>query len=908
MAITEYEDEIQTIIDNDSPEEFIYDFLRVYEGVPKATVTKLRKGINNLAKEPDAVYLKNKMYFKKVSATKAIMQAYQDTEDLVKSYGSKPRYIIVTNFDEFLAKDTKTEDTLDIKYADLPQHFEFFLAWNGIEKADFDKENPADVRAAERFAKLYDVVVKDNPSATRKGLNLFLIRTLFCLFAEDTEIFEKNLFTDRIKQITKEDGSNLDSFFDQLFGVLDYEKRDRPKNTPSWLNDFPYVDGDLFKEPHEHLHFTEQSRKLIVAAGEKLSWDQINPDILGSMLQAVASEDSRSHLGMHYTSVPNIMKVIKPLFLDELRQDFEDARGNADKLNKLYDRIGKIKFMDPACGSGNFLIITYKELRQLEIDILKELNNMGFYTMYVPSVTLKQFYGIEIEDFACDVTRLSLWIAEHQMNVKLKEEISDAIRPTLPLQHAGAIVCGNALLLDWNEVMPHNTDEECYLFGNPPYLGAANQTKSQTEELKSAFSGSGIDCSKLDYISGWFWKAALYVKNTNFKYAFVSTNSICQGEQVGIIWKPLLKILQINFAYTSFLWSNNAKKNAGVVVVIIGLSYKNSGLNKEKVIYNTHDYRKIVQNISPYLIEGPDIIVENTRIPQNGLPEMSKGSSPTDGGYLILTDEEYQKTINKYPELIEILHPYLGAKEFMNGKKRYVIWIENDVSVWRKNPFINERLNRVTEFRKNKKGNIKKLANEPWKFVSAGRFLKAKENIDPKKMINIIVPRHTSGNRMYVPLGIVNGNTIVSDATSVIYNASLWLLGLMESRMHMVWLRNIGGKLKNDYRYSAGLVYNTFPIPKLSTRRKNEIEELIYNILDIREEEGGTLAELYGSPLAEKNPKPMNQRLLKAHQELDQVVDRAYLLQYHRERPFKDDNERLSLLLDMYSTHMDGEK
>ncbi|MFR0579236.1 class I SAM-dependent DNA methyltransferase [Limosilactobacillus mucosae] len=906
MAITEYEDEIQTIIDNDSPEEFIYDFLRVYEGVPKATVTKLRKGINNSAKEPDAVYLKNKMYFKKVSATRAIMQAYQDTEDLVKSYGSKPRYIIVTNFDEFLAKDTKTEDTLDIKYADLPQHFEFFLAWNGIEKADFDKENPADVRAAERFAKLYDVVVKDNPSATRKGLNLFLIRTLFCLFAEDTEIFEKNLFTDRIKQMTKEDGSNLDSFFDKLFGVLDYEKRDRPKNTPSWLNDFPYVDGDLFKDPHEHLHFTGQSRKLIIAAGEKLSWDQINPDILGSMLQAVASEDSRSHLGMHYTSVPNIMKVIKPLFLDELRQSFEDAKGNIDELNKLYDRIGKIKFMDPACGSGNFLIITYKELRQLEIDILKELNNMGFYTMYVPSVTLKQFYGIEIEDFACDVTRLSLWIAEHQMNVKLKEEISDAIRPTLPLQHAGAIVCGNALRIDWNVVLPHDRDDEVYLFGNPPYLGAKKQTTEQKKDLINALDGNK-GYKKLDYIAGWFQKAADYIQNTHVRSGFVTTNSIIQGEQVNRLWPNILDKCYIQFAYTSFKWRNNAKGNAGVTVSIIGLSAK--VVSHNKLLMNGKRIKE-VENISPYLTEGTDEIVKSTNKNINGdMPTASLGCLPLDGGNLIFSEEEYRNIINQTPVIANISKKYIGSNEFINGKTRYVLWLDHDLfNEYKSIPIVKQRVELVKKFRSNGGQSARSAVNRSYEFFTRKLRDECLENSREHEMMTIIIPRVSSENRIYVPMGMVGEDTVISDSATAIYNAPIWLLGLLESRMHMTWLKAVGGRLKTDYRYSASLVYNTFPIPKLSTRRKNEIEGLIYDILDIREEEGGTLAELYGSPLAEKNPKPMNQRLLKAHQKLDQVVDRAYMSQCHLERPFKDDNERLSLLLKMYSTRMGDEK
>lgn len=543
MAITEIEDKISEIIDKNDHDNFIYDFLSVYN-IPRATITKLRKGINNLSNEEGEVYLKNKLYYKQTNGK--LMQAFTDIKEKVDALGSKPRYIFITDFKDVLAYDTKTSDTLSVSFKRLPQKFEFFLAWNGIEKVDFDKENPADVRAAERFAKLYDVITKDNPKATKKGLNLFFIRILFCLFAEDTDIFSKNLFTNRVKELTKIDGSDLDDFIKQLFGVLDVSIKDRPKDTPSWLQDFPYVDGDLFKDSHESLKFTAKSRKLIIDAGEKLEWDQINPDILGSMMQAVASEDSRSNLGMHYTSVPNIMKVIKPLFLDDLRDEFEKAKGNYKKLDMLYERIGKIKFMDPACGSGNFLIVTYKQLRQLEIDIIKEQNKIvakegtGKATMYLPSVTLDQFYGIEIDDFACDTTRLSLWIAEHQMNIKLRKEIDNAVRPTLPLHHAGAIVCGNALRLNWDEILPHKKDDEVYLFGNPPYLGANSQDEDQKEDLKYTFPKS-VNTGEFDYICGWFYKATLFLENCNgiSQFSFVTTNSLTEGKLIGLFW-PIL--------------------------------------------------------------------------------------------------------------------------------------------------------------------------------------------------------------------------------------------------------------------------------------------------------------------------------------------------------------------------------
>ena len=890
MAITEIEDQIFKIVDKKNYDNFIYDFLSVYD-IPKATITKLKKGINNLSDVAGEVYLKNKLYYKQTD--KDLMQSFTDVKAKVDELGTKPRYIFVTNFKEVLAYDTKTKDTLSVPFERLPQKFEFFLAWNGIEKADFDKENPADVRAAERFAKLYDVIVKDNPNATRKGLNLFLIRVLFCLFAEDTDIFEKNLFTTRLKELTKLDGSDLNSFIGQLFSVLDVRKEDRPVDTPSWLADFPYVDGDLFKDPHESLKFTAKSRKLIIDAGEKLEWDQINPDILGSMLQAVASEDSRSHLGMHYTSVPNIMKVIKPLFLDDLRNEFEKSKGNYKKLQQLYDRIGKIKFMDPACGSGNFLIVTYKQLRQLEIDILKEQNRIlaeegsGKAMMYLPSVTLDQFYGIEIDDFACDTTRLSLWIAEHQMNIKLRDEINNAVRPTLPLQHAGAIVCGNALRLDWEKILPHKKDDEVYLFGNPPYLGAKKQNKIQRKEIEDIFSNIK-GCKILDYISGWFMKAARFISDMKIaQYSFVSTNSLVQGEQVSILWPIINKYnVVINAAYKDFIWSNNAKNSAAVYVVIIQLSTKESEKKNKPLYYG--ESKKYVQNISNYLTPGKNVIVYKSRKPISDLPEIAFGSMPNDGGGLIFSKNEYEKAIVQYPILTKYFKKFIGAKEFINGYTRYTLWLnQSTYQNIMNNPVVKNRIEITRKHRLNSKAKAtRQLADIPYRFSS----------VHEPTSSTIIVPSAFSGNRIYIPAGIVGRDTVISNLAYAIYNAPIWVLGLIESKLHIIWLSAVGGRLKKDYRYSAGLVYNTFPVPEISTRRKNEIEQLTLNILDIREEEGGTLADLYGSPLAKKNPKPMNPRLLKAHQELDEVVDRAY-----KSSGFKDDNDRLALLLDMYS-------
>ncbi|MBT9042349.1 class I SAM-dependent DNA methyltransferase [Lactobacillus delbrueckii subsp. bulgaricus] len=901
MAITEYEDKIQEIIDKNDHDSFITDFLSVYEKIPRSTITKLRKGIGrvNLSKEPGEVYLKNKLYYKETD--QPLMQVYADLERKVSDLGSKPRYIFVTDFKDILAKDTKTDDSLSIKFEDLPQYFEFFLAWNGIEKVDFDKENPADVRAAERFAKLYDIITRDNPTATAHGLNLFLIRLLFCLFAEDTGMFKRDEFTNDIMAYTKADGSDLDDFIKKLFENLDVHEEQRDASLPSWVKKYPYVDGDLFIEPHEPLKFTTESRTKIIDAGKKLDWASINPDILGSMLQAVASEDKRSHLGMHYTSVPNIMKVIKPLFLDDLREEFENARGNVDRLNELYARIGKIKFMDPACGSGNFLIITYKELRQLEIDILKELNNMGTSTMYVPSVTLDQFYGIEIEDFACDVTRLSLWIAEHQMNAKLRQEVKDAVRPTLPLQHVGGIVQGNALRIDWNKVMLHTEEDECYVFGNPPYLGYSLQDADQKKDMEFVFKGV-LNYKRIDYIAGWFYKAAISLKDCiNSRFSFVTTNSINQGEQVSNLWPHILDKFKISFAYPSFKWSNNAAKNAAVIVSIIGMENIKTRKKSAPLLFTGDLYQK-VDNINSYLISGENVMVHSERKSLFGLPKITNGCRPVDGGHLILTIEEKEKLLLEYPEAEKIVKRSMGASEFLHSKVRYTLWMdESDYRRFSYIPEILKRIEEVRKFRANGGSSAKSVVDTPWAYFLKNEYISSVKKFHSshspeEEMMSIIIPRHSSGSRFYVPMGIVGEDVLVTDSANVIYDAPIWLLGLLESRMHMLWLNMIGGKLKNDFRYSGNLVYNTFPVPKLTKNEIQRITDKVLEILDIREEIGDTLDNLYGSPLSPKKPKKMNPRLQKVHQELDEIVDKSY-----KKTGFTDDNSRRSYLLNMYA-------
>lgn len=873
MSVIELEDKVIDIVNKDNHSNFIYDFLSVYN-IPKATITRLKSGNQNLTKRDGEIHLKNRLWYKKTDDNK-IFDAFVEVEDQVKELSAKPRYIIVTNFTNLLAKDTQTQEALDIDFKALPQYFEFFLGWMGIEKINFDKENPADIKAAERFARIYDTVKKENKDiGSDEGFDIFFTRLLFCMFAEDTDIFKKGSFTNAIKTLTKNDGTDLDNFFNDLFITLD---KNNKENVPRHLSEFPYVNGQLFSKEHQKLNFSSKSRKLIIEAGELLDWTKINPDIFGSMVQAIATNENRSLLGTHYTSVPNILKVIKPLFLDELNESFEEAYNNVKKLDELYERIGNIKFFDPACGSGNFLIITYKELRRLEIRILLRKRELTENLMYLPSVTLDQFFGIEIEEFAHDIAKLSLWIAEHQMNMELEEIFGDKVRATLPLQSAGDIRCENAIKVEWHEVCPVEKTEEVYVFGNPPYLGSKKQNKEQKADMLTLFKDVK-NGKNLDYISAWFLLGAKYLKKTNAKAAFVSTNSITHGEQVFTLWNQLFNYeIQINFAYQSFKWTNNAKNNAAVIVVIIGFGSINKG--QKKFIFSEGS-KKLASKINPYLIDGDNILVNNTRKPISNLPRLRFGNMANDGGGLIFTISEYNNAIEEFPYLEKYFKKFIGSDEFINGDLRYCLWLDEEkYKKIKSNTLIQKRITLTeTHRKKSRDKGTNKLALSPWKF----------RDTNESKNHSIVIPATSSENRFYIPMGIVGTDTILSNSIYVNYDADFYILGILMSRMHMTWVKAIGGRLKTDYRYSAGMCYNTFPISEISTRKKNEIREIVFEILDLREELGGTLAQLY-------NPQTMPSELKTKHIKLDMIIDKLY-----QKRDFQNDEERLALLLQMY--------
>ena len=662
MNILELEENLQKLTENLSREDFIFDFLASY-GVSKSTISRLRKksDVNSLDRNGELVVKTKKIFFKIVEDASSFAK-----ESLLRLKKGM-RFIIVTDFKTLKAVDTELLSILDIPLDALSKNSDFFWAIAGVEKAEVYDEKEADVKASLKMAKLYEEIVKTNEIQTEEqihALNVFLTRLLFCYFAEDTDIFSKeNLFTNYIKTATEKDGSDVDIHINIVFETLNSDDANKAHH----LKEFPYVNGGLFREKLTIPKFNYKSRKLLIECGGELNWSQINPDIFGSMIQAVISDEHRGGNGMHYTSVPNIMKVINPLFLDALNEEFKKAKGDAKKLDRLYTKISKIKIFDPACGSGNFLIIAYKELRILEMKIIKARKQFS-----LSRIKLSQFYGIELDDFAHEVAILSLWLTQHQMNIEFKKIFGEC-RATLPLQEGGNIVQGNATRLEWDRVCPKNDGDEIYILGNPPYLGSRNQKAPQKEDMQYIFKK---DYKSLDYIACWFYQGANYIRDFNAELAFVSTNSVSQGEQVALIWQRVLKDdIEIFFAYQSFKWRNNAKANAGVTVVVIGLANKSK---TKKSIYKD-ELKMEVSSITPYLIQGKTTYIKRTSKPISDLIPIVFGNMPNDGGNLLLTKEEKNNLIDNYPQSEKFIKAFMGGREFLNEVDivRWCLWIDD---------------------------------------------------------------------------------------------------------------------------------------------------------------------------------------------------------------------------------------
>ncbi|PHS36835.1 MAG: SAM-dependent methyltransferase [Sulfurovum sp.] len=891
MTITQIEKNIQKLLKNFSQDNFVFEFLLAY-GEPKATITRLKKGDLNQLESKGELTLRKKLFFKEARAN---LHEVIDTLRIESTtQKQKPRFIMVSDYETLLAYDTKTTDTLDIKFKDLAKYYDFFLPLAGMEKSTHVDENPADVKASNKLAKLYDEILKNNPTQTHEevhALNVFLTRLLFCYFAEDSNIFDDNVFTNSISNHTQVDGSDMDSYLERLFNVFNADDKDREVDLPEYLKAFPYVNGGLFRNSFPLPKFTTKSRNILIDIG-RLDWSEINPDIFGSMIQAVVTPEHRGDMGMHYTSVPNIMKVMQPLFLDEFYEEFEKSKSSKKKLQELINRISNLKIFDPACGSGNFLIIAYKELRKLEILILQEINTvfnmrqgelfgkprprqLSFLSLS-SSIELTQFYGIELDDFAHEVAILSLRLTEHQMNIEFFKEFGQT-SPSLPLKDGGNIVHGNATRIDWESVCTKENDDEIYIFGNPPYLGFKMQNKEQKEDMKRVFE-KVKNYKKLDYISCWFYKGANYIKGINAKYAFVSTNSINQGEQVGLLWPNILKDdLEINFAYKSFKWQNNAKRNAGVTVVIIGL--RNISSNT-KFLY-TDGVKQVVKDINAYLVNSYNIFIQKTSKPLSNLPKMQLGNMPKDDGNLILSDEEKNNLLFSNKECEPFIKKLMGAYEFLNGSQRWCFWIEEDTLQDALNiELIKNRIEKVKDFRL---ASTDRSANEmgktPYKF---------REQHEAKN-ISIIIPTVTSERREYIPMGYLDKNSIVVAPNNVLYDPEPYIFGMLSSKMHILWVKAVGGRLETRVRYSSVLCYNTFPFPNISEKQKEEITELVFNILDEREQHSEkTLAQMY-------DPNKMPQDLKETHHQLDLAIEKCY-----RNKPFKNDEERLEYLFGLY--------
>jgi hypothetical protein len=866
MNSHEIEQNVKRIVESFSSENFLYDLLLAY-GISKTSITRLRSGDFNLSNVEGEILYKKKVFFKVETADKLLSTIERvAVEDRVLKHS--PRFAIVTDFITIVSRDLKLGKNLDISIHDLPNHYAFFLPLAGSEVYQSRNDNEADRNAAYKMATLYDELVTKNASIyTSKesihGLNIFLSRLLFCYFAEDTGIFEiESVFTDTLAQHTNPNGNDTHLFLNRLFEQLNTSDIDRNEqsNIPTHLNPFPYVNGGLFRDNIVSPVFTPKARKILIELGE-LNWRDINPDIFGSMIQAVVVPEYRSDLGMHYTSVPNILKLIKPLFLDELYEEFEKNINNPRGLDRLLIRLSKIQFFDPACGSGNFLIITYKEIRLLEIKIIQRLIELSEETakqanalsiqskleaqngnlkttippvqtkinlnntqsrIYFTGITLTQFYGIELDDFAHEMAILSLWLAEHQMNKVFEEMLFDYGRskPILPLKQAGKIVQGNAARVDWKTVCPIGQNDEVYIIGNPPYLGSRKQKAEQKDDLKFVFSHFK-KYKDLDYISIWLYKATNYIKGNNAKSAFVSTNSICQGEQVALIWPYIFGAgIKIHFAYTSFKWTNNAKGNAGVSVIILGLGNENEPKMPNLFIGNI---KREVENINAYLIPSKNnIFVNQQNNSISKLPKINHGNMPADDGKFLFDTSEKNAFLAKEPKAEKWFKKLVSAREYLNGRERWCLWLEKITDKELKElPEIRKVVEDVRKIRL--KSSRPQLAEVPHLFAQITQ---------PENKNCIIIPRVSSENRDYLPIDILDGSEYkVTDSFFTIATNEPYILGIVSSRMHMVWTVNIGGKLETRIQYSKTLCYNTFPFPDITVKQKENLNLYVFAIL-----------------------------------------------------------------------------
>jgi len=885
--------------------EFPFTFLAAF-GNKETALKRLRAGNNNASDVPRGVLLRSNIHIAtcEPGSVGDTLKALRASPATAKA---KAKFILATDGQTLEAEELITGETITCDYPDLPNHFGFLLPLAGISTIKEIKDNPIDVRATSRLNKLYVELLNENPdwakAERRHDMNHFMSRLVFCFFAEDTDIFTGDgLFTTTVEQYSERDGSNTDQVLSEIFRAMNIKLTERSSaqpRLPSWANSFPYVNGGLFSGSTEVPRFTRMARTYLLHAGN-LNWQKINPDIFGSMIQAVADDEERGALGMHYTSVPNILKVLNPLFLDDLRAQLEAAGENRAKLLNLRKRMARIRVFDPACGSGNFLVIAYKQMREIEAQIncrRGEAHNKS-------EIPLTNFRGIELRDFPAEIARLALIIAEFQCDVLYRGQ-QDALAEFLPLDAQNWIVCHNALQLDWLSVCPptgtgvklvsddlfgtplqqaeiafENEGGETYICGNPPYKGSKWQTDEQKRDMANAWQRHPKLAKTTDYVTGWFAKLLDYVDSEPSAVgAFVATNSICQGQQAIDVWPVAFERgCEIRFAHTSFTWANLASHNAGVTVVIVGLG-KKSAVSKK--LYQD-DLLKQCSAIGPYLVPNSLAYVLKASDPIGEQFPMLFGNMPRDGGHLLMgPDLGSQMMAN------DTVQPYvkgfMGSDELINGKQRYCLWIGDDkVEAAKKVDFIAERLKLVVDNRSMSDAeSTRQFAQKPHRFVQIAGFADRDA---------IVVAAVSSELREYLPVGFVSANTIVSNLAFALYDAPLWNLALIASRMHWVWIGTVCSRMRTDFRYSNTLGWNTFPVPLLTEQNKVDLTRCAEDILLAREAHfPATIADLYV-------PDNMPDNLRHAHERNDEVLERIYI-----GRRFRNDTERLEKLFDLYT-------
>ncbi|KPL67261.1 lactate dehydrogenase [Erythrobacter sp. SG61-1L] len=894
--------------------EFPFAFLEAF-GNKATTLKKLRSGASNASDLPSGVLQRSNIHIATCDVG-AVDQALKALRESPKTAAAKAKFILATDGEDFQAEDLNTGETVACTFADFPNHFGLFLPLAGITTVKQIRESTFDIRATSRLNKLYVELLKDNPewatAERRADMNHFMARLIFCFFAEDTDIFNgEGLFTRTVEQMSARDSSNTHDVISQIFQAMDTPTRHDGKlderyrkaaGTPRWADVFPYVNGQLFSGNTDVPRFSRIARAYLIQIGN-LNWKKINPDIFGSMIQAVADDEERGALGMHYTSVPNILKVLNPLFLDDLRAALEDAGDNGRKLLNLRNRMAHIRVFDPACGSGNFLVIAYKQMREIEAEINLRRGDANRKS----AIPLTNFRGIELRDFPAEIARLALIIAEFQCDVIYRGQ-KEALADFLPLDSQNWITNGNALRLDWLALCPpagsgvrmqaddlfgtpldqseidfENEGGETYICGNPPYIGDKYQTKEQKDDLRTFKSGKQ-EVRAVDYIAGWFWKASDYIRHGG-RFAFVSTNSICQGVQVPLIWPKIFANGQaIFFAHENFMWGNNAARNAQVTCIIVGVA---DAQERRKFIYSDAA-RKEVANINPYLSPGDTVIVARASEPISELGVMFGGNIPRDQGNLLLSTDEARTLLDDYPQAKPLIRPIVGSAEFINGLQRYCLWISDDqADLAYAIPPIAERLSKIREYRLNGSERGRAGLDTPYKF----------ERTIIGNKHTIVVPSVSSERREYLPCGLMPPDVRVSNLALAIYDAPLWNLSVVASRLHLVWVGAVCGKLETRYRYSNTMGWNTFPIPTTLTEQgKADLTRCAEDILLAREAHfPKTIAELY-------DPAKMPDNLRHAHERNDEVLERIYI-----GRKFRNDTERLEKLFELY-TKMTGKK